>query len=66
MWWMTQRIGTCGQYIPFETQFLIFEAHEGDEESVFYTFFLPILEWDFRAVLRGNVDNELEICLESG
>ena len=46
--------------------FFIFEAHEGDEESVVYTFFLPILEGDFRAVLQGNERNELEICLESG
>lgn len=27
---------------------------------------MPLLEGDFRAVLQGNVANELEICLESG
>ncbi|KAF3453252.1 hypothetical protein FNV43_RR03692 [Rhamnella rubrinervis] len=72
MWWMTQRMGTCGQDIPFETQFLIVESQsEGstgdvDNESSIYTVFLPILEGDFRAVLQGNESNELEICLESG
>ncbi|KAL2245173.1 probable galactinol--sucrose galactosyltransferase 1 [Sesamum indicum] len=73
LWWMTQRMGTCGQDIPFETQFLIVEgrdgAHfgeEGGEESALYVVFLPILEGDFRAVLQGNANNELEICLESG
>jgi raffinose synthase len=76
MWWMTQRMGNCGQDIPFETQFLIVEAHDfsnvdeeskgGMDQSALYTVFLPILEGDFRAVLQGNEQNELEICLESG
>ncbi|EEF31766.1 Stachyose synthase precursor, putative [Ricinus communis] len=76
LWWMTQRMGTCGQDIPFETQFLIVEARDGshfgngneygDDQSSVYTVFLPILEGDFRAVLQGNEHNELEICLESG
>lgn len=61
-------MGTSGKDIPFETQFLIVEANEGDGvgESAVYTVFLPIIEGDFRAVLQGNSDNELEICLESG
>lgn len=70
---MTQRMGTCGQDIPFETQFLIVEARDGshfdienEDESAAYVVFLPILEGDFRAVLQGNERNELEICLESG
>ena len=69
MWWMTQRMGTHGKDIPFETQFLIVEAHDGshfDDQSSVYTVFLPILEGDFRAVLQGNEYDELEICLESG
>ncbi|KAG8365189.1 hypothetical protein BUALT_Bualt18G0078500 [Buddleja alternifolia] len=73
LWWMTQRMGTCGQDIPFETQFLIVEGRDGshfgengEEQSSLYVVFLPILEGDFRAVLQGNAKNELEICLESG
>ncbi|KAM7499054.1 hypothetical protein LguiA_023468 [Lonicera macranthoides] len=69
LWWMTQRMGSCGQDIPFETQFLLVEGHEGShfgEDDALYTVFLPILEGDFRAVLQGNSNNELEICLESG
>uniref|UniRef100_A0A5B7BDP3 galactinol--sucrose galactosyltransferase n=1 Tax=Davidia involucrata TaxID=16924 RepID=A0A5B7BDP3_DAVIN len=73
LWWMTQRMGNCGRDIPFETQFLIVEgqdgSHFGEENengSAMYTVFLPILEGDFRAVLQGNANNELEICLESG
>lgn len=72
MWWMTQRMGSRGRDIPFETQFLIIEVNDGsqlgggDEKSAVYTVFLPILAGDFRAVLQGNTDDELEICLESG
>ncbi|KAJ0571613.1 putative galactinol--sucrose galactosyltransferase [Helianthus annuus] len=78
LWWMTQRMGNCGQDIPTETQFLIVETSEGSHfgenneiddgshQSALYTVFLPILEGDFRAVIQGNSNNELEICLESG
>jgi len=73
MWWMTQRMGSSGRDIPFETQFLIVEGTDGPqftsdstERPVVYTVFLPILEGSFRAVLQGNADDELEICLESG
>uniref|UniRef100_A0A0E0LWE3 galactinol--sucrose galactosyltransferase n=1 Tax=Oryza punctata TaxID=4537 RepID=A0A0E0LWE3_ORYPU len=69
MWWMTQRMGTSGRDIPFETQFLLVEAaaagDAGDGPATVYTVFLPILEGSFRAVLQGNSDDELEICLES-
>lgn len=71
LWWMTQRMGTNGKEIPCETQFLIVEANQGSDlvgtdQSASYVVFLPILEGDFRAVLQGNVVDELEICLESG
>ncbi|XP_062196133.1 probable galactinol--sucrose galactosyltransferase 1 [Phragmites australis] len=73
MWWMTQRMGSLGRDIPFETQFLIVESTDGSQftgdgtdQSAVYTVFLPILEGSFRAVLQGNADDELEICLESG
>ncbi|XP_022717869.1 probable galactinol--sucrose galactosyltransferase 1 [Durio zibethinus] len=75
-WWMTQWMGASGNEIPFETQFLVVEVCHGtrlyagskdeDEESIVYAVFLPILEGDFRAVLQGNEQNEVEICLESG
>lgn len=73
---MTQRIGSSGKEIPFETQFLIIEGNggshldeeceDGADQSVVYTVFLPILEGAFRAVLQGNESSEIEICLESG
>ncbi|XP_059668423.1 probable galactinol--sucrose galactosyltransferase 2 [Cornus florida] len=71
LWWMTQRMGTCGKDIPLETQFMLVESKdvsegEQDDAPTIYTVFLPLLEGQFRAVLQGNERNELEICLESG
>jgi len=73
MWWMTQRMGTCGKEVPFETQFLLVEAQSGSDidagegqTAATYAVFLPLLEGDFRAVLQGNDQNEIEICVESG
>lgn len=71
LWWMTQRMGTCGKDIPFETQFMLVENKDNDENRhdnspTIYTVFLPLLKGQFRAVLQGNDKNELEICLESG
>ena len=66
-------MGNSGKEIPVETQFLVVEVCNGsnvagnkEEGAAVYTVFLPILEGDFRAVLQGNENNELEICLESG
>ncbi|KAJ7976799.1 Alkaline alpha-galactosidase seed imbibition protein [Quillaja saponaria] len=72
LWWMTQRMGTCGRDIPLETQFMLIESKDGTEESdqdhapTIYTVLLPLLEGQFRAVLQGNDKNEIEICVESG
>ncbi|KAL8133434.1 hypothetical protein AgCh_008773 [Apium graveolens] len=70
LWWMTQRMGSCGKDIPLETQFMLVESketNEGESETqTIYTVFLPLPEGQFRAVLQGNDKNELEICLESG
>lgn len=74
LWWMTQRMGTCGKDVPLETQFMLVES-EGDGEGgdeddssspTIYTVFLPLLEGLFRSVLQGNERNEVEVCLESG
>ncbi|KAG8472540.1 hypothetical protein CXB51_034424 [Gossypium anomalum] len=48
MWWMTQRMGACGQDIPFETQFLIVEARDGSgnggDSAVYVVFFYRFLK----------------------
>ncbi|XVF56127.1 hypothetical protein PTKIN_Ptkin06aG0092000 [Pterospermum kingtungense] len=68
LWWMTQRMGTCGKDVPLETQFMLTESKEEDDlnDITIYTVFLPLLEGQFHAVLQGNDKNEIEICLEGG
>jgi raffinose synthase len=72
LWWMTQRMGTSGGEVPLETQFMLVESKDGteggnqDDNPTIYTVFLPLLEGPFRAVLQGNDENEIEICLDSG
>lgn len=64
----------CGKDVPLETQFMLIESKDGaaaindDEEEAptIYTVFFPLLEGQFRAVLQGNENNQIEICLESG
>ncbi|XP_028761539.1 probable galactinol--sucrose galactosyltransferase 2 isoform X1 [Neltuma alba] len=65
LWWMTNRMGTCGKDVPLETQFMLVESRDEHSRTI-YTVLLPLLEGQFRAVLQGNPKNELEICLESG
>lgn len=65
-------MGTSGRDVPLETQFMLVESKDGneggngDDTPTIYTVFLPLLEGPFRAVLQGNDNNEIEICLESG
>ncbi|XP_004304392.1 PREDICTED: probable galactinol--sucrose galactosyltransferase 2 [Fragaria vesca subsp. vesca] len=67
LWWMTQRMGSCGKEVPLETQFMLVETKaDGEGGDDIYTVFLPLLEGQFRSALQGNERNELEICLESG
>ncbi|XP_074320479.1 putative galactinol--sucrose galactosyltransferase 2 [Silene latifolia] len=72
LWWMTQRMGKCGRDVPLETQFMIVESKdatvegEPNDSPSIYTVFLPLLEGQFRAVLQGNENDEIEICMESG
>lgn len=70
LWWMTQRMGTCGRDIPLETQFMLIESKDSEGEEgnspIIYTVLLPLLEGPFRSVLQGNEKSEIEICFESG
>ncbi|CAM6118551.1 unnamed protein product [Calypogeia fissa] len=75
IWWMTQRMGMCGNEVPMETQFLLIESQDESparvmdgmfEDRTIYTVCLPLLENAFRTSLQGNKLNELELCVESG
>ncbi|KAK4369945.1 hypothetical protein RND71_009420 [Anisodus tanguticus] len=71
LWWMAQKMGNKGSEIPMETQFLLVQTKdtshiESDNNDIVYAVFLPLIEGSFRAVLQGNSEDELELCLESG
>ncbi|KAK8936238.1 putative galactinol--sucrose galactosyltransferase 6 [Platanthera zijinensis] len=68
LWWMAQRMGNRGAEVPCETQFLLLEckSEEDEESETLYTVFLPILEGPFRASLQGNLNDGLDLCIESG
>ncbi|KAK6945145.1 Glycosyl hydrolases 36 [Dillenia turbinata] len=75
LWWMAQKMGDKGSEIPLETQFLLLETKDGshiesdggDEgNQVIYTVFLPLIEGPFRTCLQGNVQDQLELCFDSG
>ncbi|EOA20025.1 hypothetical protein CARUB_v10000299mg [Capsella rubella] len=77
LWWMAQRMGQMGRDIPYETQFLLVESNDGshlepdgdngvESNQKIYTVFLPLIEGSFRSCLQGNVNDEVELCLESG
>ncbi|MCD7466470.1 putative galactinol--sucrose galactosyltransferase 6 [Datura stramonium] len=79
LWWMAQKMGDKGSQIPMETQFLLVETKDGshlesnninnnnnNDNNILYAVFLPLIEGSFRAVLQGNPEDELELCLESG
>ncbi|KFK26267.1 hypothetical protein AALP_AA8G224800 [Arabis alpina] len=73
LWWMAQKMGQTGRDIPLETQFLLVESNDGSHLDInggdggkLYTVFLPLIEGSFRSCLQGNVNDEVELCLESG
>ena len=76
LWWMAQRMGQLGRDIPLETQFLLSESNsgshlepdgvDGDETNQKLYTVLPLIEGSFRSCLQGNVNDEVELCLESG
>ncbi|ERN17987.1 hypothetical protein AMTR_s00046p00128780, partial [Amborella trichopoda] len=67
LWWMAQKMGTCGGDVPQETQFMLVEtAQSEDSNEPIYAVFLPLLEGPFRASLQGNERDELALCIESG
>ena len=54
-------MGSCGREVPYETQFMLLEGPSDN-----YTVLLPVIDGAFRACLQGNVENELQLCVESG
>ncbi|CAH9145747.1 unnamed protein product [Cuscuta epithymum] len=69
MWFMSQMMGAHGRDVPAETQFLLAEVKKSPAPAAgedVYCVFLPLIEGKFRACLQGNLNDEVELVLESG
>jgi raffinose synthase len=61
LWWMTPEWGSSLHTLPPETQFLLLELDEGQQQpagssssSGRYAVVLPLIDGDFRATCRPN------------
>ncbi|OMO67486.1 Raffinose synthase [Corchorus olitorius] len=68
VWWTTHWVGTCGKDVENETQMMILDKNDDVESGHHrpYVLLLPLLEGPFRASLQPGVDDNVDICVESG
>ncbi|KAE9612698.1 hypothetical protein Lal_00005964 [Lupinus albus] len=69
VWWTTHWVGSNGRDLETETQFLMIKnsnSSSGCGSSRPYLLFLPIIEGQFRASLQGGIDDNIDVCVESG
>ncbi|OIW12387.1 hypothetical protein TanjilG_04136 [Lupinus angustifolius] len=67
VWWTTHWVGSNGRDLEIETQFLMIENSESSYGSSRpYVLMLPIIEGQFRASLQGGIDDNIDVCVESG
>ncbi|KAA8540785.1 hypothetical protein F0562_024296 [Nyssa sinensis] len=63
VWWTTHRIGNSGKDVEHETQMMMLDKSDSGRP---YVLLLPLLEGPFRASLQPGVDDDVDICVESG
>ncbi|CAL0317287.1 unnamed protein product [Lupinus luteus] len=67
VWWTTHWVGSNGRDLETETQFLMIEnSDSGYGSSRPYVLIVPIIEGQFRASLQGGIDDNIDVCVESG
>ncbi|XP_004298977.1 PREDICTED: galactinol--sucrose galactosyltransferase-like [Fragaria vesca subsp. vesca] len=65
VWWTTHWVGTTGNDVQHETQFMILDKNDTTNRP--YVLLLPLLEGPFRASLQpGTTDCHVDMCVESG
>ncbi|CAK8566735.1 unnamed protein product [Lathyrus sativus] len=64
VWWTTHWVGTNGQELQHETQILILDKNNSLGRP--YVLLLPILENKFRTSLQPGLNNNIDMCVESG
>jgi raffinose synthase len=63
VWWTTHWIGNSGKDVEHETQIMILDRNDLGRP---YVLLLPLLEGPFRASLQPGVNDNVDICVESG
>lgn len=63
VWWTTHWIGNSGKDVEHETQMMILDKNDLGRP---YVLLLPLLEGPFRASLQPGVDDNVDVCVESG
>ncbi|PRQ17252.1 putative galactinol--sucrose galactosyltransferase [Rosa chinensis] len=64
VWWTTHWVGTTGNDMQHETQFMILDKKDSTGRP--YILLLPLLEGPFRASLQPGTDCHVDMCVESG
>lgn len=64
LWWTTHWVGSRGSEVESETQMMILEKN--DHIGRPYVILLPLIEGSFGCSLQSGVDDDMEICVESG
>ncbi|MFQ6664337.1 hypothetical protein Gotur_031491 [Gossypium turneri] len=63
VWWTTHWVGNSGKDLEHETQMMMLDKNESGRP---YVLLLPLLEGRFRASLQPGIDDNVDICMESG
>ncbi|KAF9620634.1 hypothetical protein IFM89_013660 [Coptis chinensis] len=63
VWWTTHWVGNKGSDIENETQMMMLDSSDSGRP---YVLLLPIIDGSFRASLQPGVDDNIDICVESG
>ncbi|XP_028769956.1 galactinol--sucrose galactosyltransferase-like [Neltuma alba] len=64
VWWTTHWVGTSGNDVEHETQMMILDKSDTGDRP--YVLLLPIIEGPFRASLQPGLNDNVDICVESG
>ncbi|KAK4264374.1 hypothetical protein QN277_025562 [Acacia crassicarpa] len=63
VWWTTHWVGTNGNDVEHETQMMILDKNHTGRP---YVLLLPIIEGPFRSSLQPGINDNVDICVESG
>lgn len=63
VWWTTHWVGSNGGDLEHETQMVVLDKSDSGRP---YILLLPLVEGQFRASLQPGIDDNVDICVESG